>query len=278
MTRKGLGRGLGALIDDVMDEEFDSIQLVDMDKIIPNEDQPRKDFNKESIEELANSIEENGLISPIILKKDGIKFSIVAGERRYRACKLLGLDKIEAIVKDLEELEAKKLAIIENVQREDLNPMEEAMAYKLIIDEYSMTQEELAKGLGKSRSHVANMLRLTGLPEEVKEAIRDGNISVGHAKVLAGVKADTDKLEFARQVEREKLSVKDLEAAISVKKSKPLERPKPVNYYLNDIEGQLTEELGVKVEIKGSESKGKLSIDYYSKEDLEAIIEILRRG
>lgn len=278
MTRKGLGKGLGALIDDILEEDFDSIQLVEMDKIIPNDSQPRKDFNKESIEELARSIEENGLISPIILKKDGSKYVIVAGERRYRACKSLGLEKIEAIVRDLEELEAKKLAIIENVQREDLNPLEEAMAYKMIIDEYSMTQEELAKSVGKSRSHIANMLRLTGLPEEVKESIRDGNISTGHAKVLAGVKDDEDKKEFARQVEREKLTVKDLEAAVSSKRERLEEKAKSVNYFLSDIEGQLTDELGVKVEIKGSEEMGRVSIDYYSKEDLEGIIELLIRG
>lgn len=283
MIKKGLGKGLGALIDEI---NSDTVQSIYIDKIIPNSQQPRKYFDEEALDELSESIKENGLIQPIIVKRDGDNYIIVAGERRYRAVKKLGMNEIDCIVRDFDEIEASKIAIIENIQREDLNPMEEARAYKTIIDEYSMTQDDVAKAVGKSRSHVANLLRLLSLPETVQDSIESGAISRGHGKILAGITDEKTQKDMAKKVEDSKLTVRELEffmtnnnipTKINNVKSKKDKKP-PQNHFLKDIENKLTEELGTKVVLQGSEETGKLTIDYYSKEDLEGIIQLLYGG
>lgn len=274
--KKTLGRGLQALIDDGIIEQ-DRIISIPLEDIKPSEHQSRVVFEEEKIEELARSIEENGLISPIIVKEEGEGYRLIAGERRYLAVKLLGREEIEAIVKNVKELEAAKMTLIENIQREDLNPIEEARGYRLLMDNYNLTQNDIASSIGKSRSHIANLLRLLNLPEETIEYLSDGSLSLGHGKILAGLNDDSRINQFARLCKSKGLTVKELNKEIEdLKPRKP--KPQRSNIYMDDQIKTLEEYFGTKVDYTGSEQRGKLLIEYYSNEDLQRIIQMITEG
>jgi len=225
MAKRGLGKGLGALIPtdlDVMAEltqaeetvpNDNKIVEIKIDLIEPNKYQPRKVFQQEALEELAKSIKEHGLVQPIVVRKAGDKFELVAGERRWRAAKLAGLEKIPALIKDFNLQETTEIALIENIQREDLNPLEEASAYQLLLDEFKLTQEELAKKVGKSRPYIANTLRLLSAPTEIQQHVIEGKLTAGHARALLPL-PPAGQIQLAEKIIKENLSVRETEAIV----------------------------------------------------------------
>ncbi len=288
MAKKGLGKGLDALFgtagaDDIVSppvktETGDGIISLKLVDIEPNRSQPRKDFDEESLNELADSIKENGVISPIIVKRaENGFYTIVAGERRWRASKKAGLKEIPAIVRELSEIETRKIALIENLQRQDLNAVEEALGYRELMDEHSLTQEEVATMMGKSRSSVANSLRLLSLAPDVLSLVREGRLSFGHAKVIMG--CDIKKQgEIAKQIIDGDLSVRQTEELLKQKQTKkPSGAKKDLNMTLalKEIEKGISSILGANVKIKDKGNKGTVSVEYYSSEELERIINIL---
>ncbi|KYO67237.1 ParB/RepB/Spo0J family partition protein [Thermovenabulum gondwanense] len=279
MPKKALGKGLGALIP--LDEgKEENLIEIDVDKIYSRENQPRKNFDEEKLIELAESIKTHGIIQPIILKKTERGYEIVAGERRWRAAKIAGLKKIPAVVKELTREEIMEVALIENIQREDLNPIEEAEAYRTLIEQCGLTQEELAKKLGKSRPFIANTLRLLNLDDEIKSMMIKGEISSGHARALLALEDSEERMSLAKKILKEGLSVRETEEFIKkarenrTKENFNKDRGKEGNRF-NDVEEILRSALGTKVKIKGSGDRGKIEIEFYSKEDLERIIELI---
>jgi ParB family chromosome partitioning protein len=273
----GLGKGLGALIpeDDIL-EEKNTITNIEMNLIKANEDQPRKNFDEEKIEQLAESIKEHGVVQPIVLKKDNDTYIIVAGERRWRAAKSIGLKEIPAIVMDLTDKQVLEISLIENIQREDLNPIEEALAYKKLIEEFNLTQEELSKRIGKSRTAVTNVLRLLNLDERVQEYIIDGVITEGHGRALLSVTDKDTQFIIAQTIIDESLNVRDTEKLIKNlgKEKKNLNKEKE-NIYHSDIRSKLETYFGTKVSLVNKKNKGKIEIEFYSEEDLQRILDIL---
>lgn len=280
--KKGLGKGLGALLsassfEDVIDEK-DYIEEIDIESIIPNKNQPRKNFSKESLEGLKESIENHGIIQPIIVRKKGTKYEIIAGERRYRASKLAGKKRIPSIVKDIEDMEVQKLALIENIQREDLTVTEEALAYKNLIEEYNLTQEELSKEISKSRSYIANTIRLLNLDTNILELIEEGKITRGHGRALLSI--DKKKREsIVKEIIEDKINVRDVE-----ERAKKLRKPKENkeshkedDIYIKDVEEELMTLLGTRVNLNISKNKGKIEIEFYSIDELNRVIDQLRR-
>ncbi|MCF6096266.1 ParB/RepB/Spo0J family partition protein [Thermovorax subterraneus] len=280
MSKKGLGKGLGALIPIIDEKDEKDIQEIDIDEIKPNERQPRKAFDEEKIKELAFSIKEHGVLQPVILRKTKTGYELVAGERRWRAAKIAGIEKIPAIIKNLTDAEVMQIALIENLQREDLNPVEEAMAYKTLMEEFGMTQEELAGRIGKSRSHIANTVRLLNLEDEIKEMINQGKITAGHARALLSIDESRERIKIAKKIAEENFSVRGTEDLIKTYSSKAKEKRnnsknQEINPAINHIEEQLKKALGTKVKIKGDERRGKIEIDFYSEDELERILEII---
>ncbi len=300
--KKAMGKGLGALFldndhenpDEIRDivREIDSIgapkpdgsdvvQLKTMD-IEPNKSQPRKKFDEEKLETLKASILEHGVISPILVTptKSGT-YRIVAGERRWRASKLAGLKTVPCIIRSFEEQTVMELALVENLQREDLNPIEEAEGYKKLMEAFDLTQEEISKRVGKSRSAVANSLRLCNLQDEVKAMLIKGEISQGHARALLPVEDGALQISLAERIIKEGLNVRQVEALVSdlgKPKSKQSKNQNPMmQKYYRDVESTLGSRLGTKVKIREGAKKGKIEIEYYSKDDLERILFELRR-
>lgn len=278
--KRGLGKGLSALIpDEPIDEILNSddknyIMDIDISLIKPNENQPRKEFNEESLDELKESIKTYGVIQPVIVRKMGKVYEIVAGERRWKASKEAGLESIPCIVKDIEDFEATKLSLIENLQREDLNPVEEANAFKDLMDQYKLTQEEIAKIVGKSRSYIANSIRLLNLDDEVKDYLSKGEISSGHGKAILAIDDKKKQKKVARDIIDKKLNVRDAESLVKdIKKNTPSRVEK--DPYILDIEENLISKFGTKVKITQGNNKGKVEIEYYSDDDLNRILEIL---
>lgn len=280
VKKKGLGKGLGALLTDekssIDSDVITEIKLVDIE---PNKSQPRKDFDEEKLEELADSIRQNGIITPILVQEapNGY-YSIIAGERRWRAAKKAGLKEIPAIIKKLDEMKLFEISLIENLQREDLNPVEEALGFEKLMSDYKLTQEEVAAKLSKSRSSVANSLRLLKLPKDVLNSLKNEKISVGHAKVLLSVADDKIKSELCTAVIEKELSVRELEAEIKKLSKKPKkEKKKDLNVVLaiEKTEKQIADILGTKVKINDKNNRGKIQIEYYSAGDLERIIKII---
>lgn len=281
----GLGKGLEALFqdininkDEVKKDNSEEVLFFDINQIKPNVDQPRKSFNKESLEDLANSIEENGIIQPIIVRPSGEGYEIVAGERRWRAARQAKLKQVPCIVRDLTDEENMLFAIIENMQREDLNPIEEAQGVEKMMKKFKLTQEEVSKNIGKSRPYVANIVRLLKLPEEIKEMIGTGSLSGGHGKALLAITDEKEQLALARKALQDDLSVRELEElAKGEKKSKrkqPRKRKKSAD--IITVETELKNALGTKVNIKQSGKKGKIEVEYYSQEELERLIEVIK--
>ncbi len=273
--KKGLGRGLDAIFDDNSTEKAESgVQTIRISMIEPKADQPRRQFDREALAALADSIAANGVLQPIIVRESGVgTYSIIAGERRWRASKLAGLIEIPAIVMEADELAAAKIAMIENLQREDLNPYEEAMGYAEMMKKYSLTQEDIAAHVGKSRSAVANALRLLDLPEEVLELLVSGELSAGHGRALLGLRDRAGILPLAKRVIEREMSVRETEAAVKLanRPAKEEENAPKVNY-LADLEEKITGSLGRRCKIFNTPKKKVIQLEYADNEDLEALL------
>lgn len=282
VKKKGLGKGLGALlVDENPSIESENITELKLSDIEPNKDQPRKDFDEEKLSELSSSISQYGVISPIlVVRGENGYYKIIAGERRWRASKLAGLKTIPAIIKNVENEKVFDLALIENLQREDLNPIEEALGYRRLMSEYGFTQEQVSERMNKSRSAVANSLRLLKLPSDVLSLVEHGKLSVGHAKVLLSLSDEKEISSLAKKTCDEAMSVRELEEAIKKSKTKPA-RKKEVDLNLKlafeTIEKNVSSVLGTKVKILDNHNKGKIQIEYYSAKDLERIIKIIQK-
>ncbi|HTF99936.1 MAG TPA: ParB/RepB/Spo0J family partition protein [Nitrospirota bacterium] len=278
MQKQALGKGLGALIPDLStldDREKKALGIleIELDRILPNEYQPRKVFNDDRLKELAASIKEQGVIQPVIVHKAGGGYGLIAGERRCRAARLAGLKTIPALVKDVSRRELLEMALIENIQREDLNALEAAEAYKRLQDEFKLTQEDLAKRVGKERSTITNFLRILSLPKEVKTLLANGALSMGHAKAILSLERIRDQVQAAALIAQKDLSVREAEALASRLKNPPHDRKPRLSHELKAIEERLKKLLGTKVSITARSSGGRIVIDYYSPEELERLLE-----
>ncbi|MBO2531295.1 chromosome partitioning protein, ParB family [Planifilum fulgidum] len=282
MGSKRLGKGLGALLPSIDVTEDDVVNEVDVSELRANPYQPRKQFDPDSLEELAESIKEHGIIQPLVVRKSIHGYEIVAGERRFRAGKKAGLTKFPVVIREFTDEQMMEIALIENLQREDLNPMEIANAYKKLMDHFSLTQEELAARVGKSRPHVANFLRLLQLPPAIQEDVSRGTLSMGHARALLGVKEPEVQMKLAEKVKREGASVRQLEEWVQqihqsgVKKKKPKKAEK-VDPQIRRYEEMLQESLNTPVRIRHGKRKGKIEIEYFSQSELERLLELLQR-
>ena len=279
--KKGLGRGLDALLGDYTQPTPEGVQQVDIRRIDTNAGQPRKDFDQEKLQELADSIRQHGVVQPILLRQNGERYVIVAGERRFRAARLAGLEKVPAIVKDLDEAQVMEVALIENLQREDLNPIEEAAAIRFLMQQHDLTQEEVSKRLSKSRPAIANSLRLLSLPEPVQAYLRNGKLQAGHARALAGLQDPEAQAVLADKIVGEGLSVRAAESLAREQGQKPprqKKEPPATDPDLAAAEASLREWLGTKVSIQGSSQRGRIVIEYYNAELLQGIYDLLRGG
>mgnify|MGYP000984301567 FL=1 len=285
--RKGLGKGLGALFEDVnidsteiegSEANKEDINFIEIDEIAPNDSQPRKTFNKEKLEELARSIKTHGVIQPIVVRKQGSHYEVVAGERRWRAARIAGLSEVPCIVRELTDEQNMLVAIIENVQREDLNPIEEARGIRAMIEDYELTQDEVAKAVSKSRPYITNALRMLKLPDAVLDMVSAGKLSAGHARAILSAKEE-EQTEIAKHVETKGLSVREAEKlskkGLNFDRKKPGKHPTK-NAAVKQIESELSSVLGTKVNLSQNGNKGKIEIEYYSREELEGLIEALR--
>ena len=273
----GLGMGLGALLNDNA-SEVQGKSTLRISEIEPNRLQPRKDFDEDAIASLADSIKDHGLLQPIVVRPYGRSYQIVAGERRWRAARVAGLGEVPVVIKEFSDSEAMQIALIENLQRENLNPVEEALGYRELSEKYDMTQESIAEMTGRSRSAVTNAIRILGLPDEVLEMIRNGSVSTGHAKVLLALDDEKIIKELAAQVADGVLTVRALENAVKSLKSEKKGKtpPKKTDTYFREMELSLKERLGRKVLIKNkSNDKGTLVLEFYNKDDLREIADRL---
>lgn len=278
MTPKGLGSGLGALFgDDALVNDRMECVFLPVTKVEPSADQPRKYFDELALAELADSINKHGIIQPLTVRKlNSGRYQIIAGERRWRAARQAGLSELPCIIIEVDDISATEIALIENLQREDLNPIEEAEGFQTLIEVYKLTQEEAASRVGKSRPAVANALRLLTLPKEIKEFLEQGIISAGHARAIMAVQKEK-QLDFARRIIEDGMSVRQAEVQakkISCEKVVKKDSPSGVDY-IHDVETRLTKSLGRKVKIIGKAEKGKFQIEYYNSDDLELVIEAL---
>ncbi|RNB83430.1 ParB/RepB/Spo0J family partition protein [Brevibacillus fluminis] len=276
---KGLGKGLGAIISSNVEAESDQVTEAPVAKIRPNPYQPRREFDAAALQELAESIKEHGIISPLIVRKSIKGFELVAGERRLRAAKEAGLAKVPIIVKEYTDQQLMEIALIENLQREDLNPLEEAEAYEKLIQHYSYTQDALAKKLGKSRPHVSNILRLLHLPDKIKQLVTQGALSMGHARALIAVEDQELQWKLANETITKGLSVRQLEELVqqmNVSRETKAKKNAKKDKALVQLEERLRNRLGTSVHIKKGNKKGKIEIEFFSQEDLERILELLQ--
>ncbi len=273
--KKGLGKGLGALIESV-ENENNGVREVRINEIEPNIDQPRKHFNDEKLAQLADSIKQHGVVQPLIVHRDGSTYKIVAGERRWRAARLAGLQTVPVIVRELSSKQVMEIALIENIQREDLNPIEEAEAYERLISEYGMTQEEVSETVGKSRPAITNSIRLLSLQDKIKSSLISGEISSGHARALLSIDSNDIQLKALDEINKKDLSVRETELLV-----KQLSTPKkPKKAKVSDAEYQAIEErfreiFGTRVRIMNNRKNGKILIEYYSPDELDRIINIV---
>ncbi|MCI7617812.1 MAG: ParB/RepB/Spo0J family partition protein [Firmicutes bacterium] len=295
---RGLGKGLDALFGDMevsvepsskeeessavhdieAAETHEGIKYIDINNIKPNANQPRKTFDEGKLEELADSIREHGLIQPLVVRKSTNGYEIVAGERRWRAARKIGIKEIPAIVRELSDEENMLLAIIENMQREDLDPIEEAEGISQMIETYGLSQEQVSKSLGKSRPYITNQLRLLKLPEEIRKMVSDGRLSSGHVRALITIDDEEKQIKLAVQAVEQGMSVRQVEALAkankNVKKSKSAKKKKSAD--VKRVEEDLKVALGTKVNLNQNGKKGKIEIEFYSKDELERLIELLK--
>lgn len=269
MKKKGLGRGLSSLLkeDDFITDE--NLLTVDLDKLKAREDQPRKNFDDDSLEELANSIKADGVIQPIVVRKVGDKYEIIAGERRFRASKLAGLEKVPIVVKNVSDRKARELALVENIQREDLNPIEEAISLKTLMEEYKLTQQELSDIIGKSRSYIANNLRLLNLSDYIKDYLIRGELSPSQGRTLLSLETEEERKKYLDKLLVKEVNIRDVE-----KKAKQ-SKNKTEDIFIKDICERLTEVLDAKVKIHEKKKGGQIEISYLNEADLQRIIDSL---
>lgn len=269
MKKKGLGRGLGSLL---REEDFitdENLLTVELDKLMAREDQPRKNFDDDSLEELANSIKADGVIQPIVVRKVNDKYEIIAGERRFRASKLAGLEKVPVVVKNVTDRKARELALVENIQREDLNPIEEAISLKTLMEEYKLTQQELSDIIGKSRSYIANNLRLLNLSDYIKEYLIRGELSPSQGRTLLSLETEEERTKYLDKLLVKEVNIRDVE-----KKAKQ-SKNKNEDIFIKDICERLTEVLDAKVKIHEKKKGGQIEISYLNEADLQRIIDSL---
>lgn len=269
MKKKGLGRGLSSLL---KEEDFitdENLLTVDLDKLKAREDQPRKNFDDDSLEELANSIRADGVIQPIVVRKVGDKYEIIAGERRFRASKLAGLEKVPIVIKNVSDRKARELALVENIQREDLNPIEEAISLKTLMEEYKLTQQELSDIVGKSRSYIANNLRLLNLSDYIKEYLIRGELSPSQGRTLLSLETEEERKKYLDKLLVKEVNIRDVE-----KKAKQ-SKNKTEDIFIKDICERLTEVLDAKVKIHEKKKGGQIEISYLNEADLQRIIDSL---
>lgn len=287
--KMALGRGLDALIPDLgRGDSFSNTAaasqkdyfMCEIDMIRPNRYQPRRHFAAEELDELAESIRSQGIIQPLLVRADDVGYELVAGERRLRAASLAGLNLVPVVVKDISDAKMLEISIVENIQRENLNPMEEAEAYYRLISEFDLTQDQAAERVGKSRSAVANFLRLRQLPDPIKESILEGALSMGHARALLGADTPAKQQAAWREVVSKGLSVRDTEALIkrinAQKKPAPKPAMTPEQHYFNDISEDLSRHFGTRVRIQRTGKKGRVEIDFFSDDDLDRLLGLLR--
>ena len=274
--KKGLGRGIGNFLNssekirEVIEEERSKLMEINTSDIVANEGQPRKNFVEEELKDLASSIEKYGIIQPLLLKKKEDKYEIIAGERRFRAAKLAGLERVPAIVKDITDEESSRIAIIENIQRKDLNPVEEAMSYRHLLDSQDLTQKELAEEIGKSRQYIGNTIRLLNLDPRVLKLLEEEEISVSHGKKLLSIKDGEKQYKEAMRIIKDSLPVNNNKK--SVKKPRTQEKE---DIFLEDMRSQVERSLGTKVNFKKRGKVGKIEIEYYGEEDLSRILDLI---
>ncbi|WKA54817.1 ParB/RepB/Spo0J family partition protein [Planococcus shixiaomingii] len=278
---KGLGKGINALFPGETltgtETETEAVTKISIGQLRVNPFQPRKIFDNAALQELSDSIKEHGILQPIVVRKKGKSFELVVGERRYRAAKLAKLKEVPAIVKDFNDQQMMELAILENLQREDLTPIEEAEAYQKLMEALHLTQEQLAFRLGKSRPHIANHVRLLALPEEVRQLISDKKLSMGHGRTLLGLRHKKLISETAEKVVKENLNVRQLENLVQrINEDVPRETiEKKKDIFIEEKQSELRDRFGTNVQIKKSKNKGKIEIEFFSEEDLERILELL---
>jgi ParB family chromosome partitioning protein len=290
LKRRALGRGLGALI-----REGPPLAVtpplerrVALGDIQPNPRQPRRYFDEDRIAELAESIRQQGILQPLVVRKIESGYELIIGERRFRAAQRAGLDRVPVVVKDVSNAESLEMALVENIQREELTPIEEALAYRQLMEEFHLTQEEIASRVGKSRPVVANLLRVLNLPDEIKEEVDRGNLSVGHARALLALDTQEQQLEVARKIMREGLSVRETETLVTRAPDRTLSRPvgqeqnseEPtrveVQIHISALEEELMRALGTKVRLLPRKKGGRIEIEYYSSEELDGLVRRLK--
>jgi ParB family chromosome partitioning protein len=281
--KKALGMGIEALIPDItaLDDQPPEFFQCDIDRLQPNPYQPRRQFSEEELRELSRSIKEQGVLQPLLARRSNTELELVAGERRLRAARMAGLSQVPVLVRNISDTELLVMSIVENIQRENLNPMEEAEAYHRLMSEFELTQEQVAAQVGKSRPAVANFLRLRQLPEPIKANIMDGSLSMGHARALLG--ADTPAMQTAawRTILAKKLSVRETERLIKRLKAQARPEPPPAQpssdeIYFRELAEELSRNLGTKVNIIRKGKKGRLEIDFYNDQDLERLLNFLQ--
>lgn len=275
MTRKerGLGRGLDALLPSIDIDEGQIVQL-QIDELFPCKSQPRKSFQKEALEELAQSIREHGVLQPVLVRRDGERYELIAGERRWRAARMAGVENIPALIKEMDDVEVSEVALIENLQREDLNVVEEAEAYRQILARYKYTQEQLAERVGKSRAHIANTLRLMNLPGEIVDLLEEGKLSAGHARALLALDSEKEQIQEARAIVQGKMTVRQVEEKVRKKKARPV-KDKKADPDILALQEKLEEHFATRVELQSRQKGGNIVIHYYDQEQLERIMELL---
>ena len=282
-NQKGLGRGLGALLGDFEEttQESSAYRLLPIYKVEPNPDQPRQDFDEEELQTLADSISVHGVIQPLTVRETaGGYYQIIAGERRWRAARLAGLNEIPAVVIEADDKKAMELALIENLQRQDLNPVEEALGYQTLMEDYGLTQEQTATQVGKSRPAVANALRLLGLCPEVLEKLREGALTAGHARAVLTLKTDKKQQEAAQKIIALGLSVRQAEQMCKNMTKEPVKKEEPVTLavdYVAECEKNLSKHLGRGVKIVNGKRKGRFELEFYGQEDLQVLLDALMK-
>ena len=274
--KNSLGRGIGNFLNssdkirEVIEEEKSKLIEIEISKILPNEDQPRKNFNEDELKDLASSIKKYGIIQPLLLKKTKDKYEIIAGERRFRAAGMAGLDKVPAIVKDISDDESSRIAIIENIQRKDLNPVEEAMSYRHLLDSQDLTQKELADEIGKSRQYIGNTIRLLNLDPRVLKLLEEEKISTSHGKKLLSIKDGDKQYKEAMKIIKNSLPVNN-----NKKTSKREKNEEKEDIFLINMRNEVERSLGTKVNFKQRGKVGKIEIEYYGEEDLSRILDLI---
>jgi ParB family transcriptional regulator, chromosome partitioning protein len=279
MNKRGLGKGLDALIPSVAAVETEATGEISVTEIVPNQFQPRRVFDEAALQELAQSIRQYGVLQPVVVRKIMNGYEIVAGERRWRAAKLAGLSDIPALVKEYTDAEMVEIALVENIQREDLNPIEESLAYRRLMEEVGLTQEEVARKAGRSRSMIANVVRLLQLPAEIQDYVSRGTLTVGQARPLIGLENEELQLEIAKTIIEEDLTSRDVEElvrrAAKSPRARTVKKTEKREIFVAEAEERLKMLLGTQVRIKPGKMKSRIEIEFYSSDDLERIIEVL---